>query len=154
MNDFNPVDLLEKLRSGMECKTAEHTERLGYALAQQLPADTWLALRGDLGAGKTTLVRGTAKALGITSAITSPTYTIFNLYQGSRQLMHMDAYRLENAHGMDALMVEEFLSSPYLAIVEWPDRIADWLPSNTVWLDITIQADGVSRSVRRVSLPC
>lgn len=145
--------LLTRLAEGIRCVHAEDTQSLGAELARTLPADSWIALRGDLGAGKTTLVRGLALELGIQHPITSPTYTIFNLHQGHKQLMHMDAYRLSGAGSMDALMLEDFLLSPFIAVVEWPDNIAAWLPADTLWLDIVIESDQQTRTVRSIHPP-
>ncbi|HBR95114.1 MAG TPA: tRNA (adenosine(37)-N6)-threonylcarbamoyltransferase complex ATPase subunit type 1 TsaE, partial [Opitutae bacterium] len=88
------IDLLEQLRSGIRSQTANETEALAGRVAALLPPDAVLALHGDLGAGKTTFVRGLARAWDIQEAVTSPTYNLYTIYQGSRQLIHLDAYRL------------------------------------------------------------
>ena len=116
---------------------------LATALAQVLPIDTTLALHGDLGVGKTTFVQGLARGLGITDPITSPTFTLYNLHRGPKwQLAHLDAYRLSGAGQLDALMLDDFLVSPYCLAVEWPEHVAAWLPPETLHLDLSIAADG------------
>ncbi|NDV63462.1 tRNA (adenosine(37)-N6)-threonylcarbamoyltransferase complex ATPase subunit type 1 TsaE [Puniceicoccales bacterium CK1056] len=117
------MSILEELKAGICTGSAEETEALGARLAQALPDDVALALSGDLGSGKTTLVRGIAHGLGIRKSVTSPTYNIYTIYQGRRQLVHMDAYRLSDAHELDTLSIAEFLASPFLIAVEWPEHI-------------------------------
>lgn len=134
-------DLLEQLRSGIRSQTAAETEALASRLAALLAPDTVLALHGDLGAGKTTFVRGLARAWGIQEAVTSPTYNLYTIYQGERQLIHLDAYRLESGADLDALMIEDFLKSPWCFAVEWPERIPDALPEDTWHLYLTINKD-------------
>lgn len=118
--------MLEKLKQGILSKSPEETEAVGAALVKDLPENVALALSGDLGAGKTTLVRGIARGLGIQSAVTSPTYTVYTMYEGDRQLLHMDAYRLADAHELDSLTIDEFLVEPYLIAVEWPENVPDF----------------------------
>jgi tRNA threonylcarbamoyladenosine biosynthesis protein TsaE len=117
------MDVLEELKNGVITASPEETEALGARLAVALPENSAVALSGDLGSGKTTLVRGIARGLGISHAVTSPTYTIYTAYAGERQLLHMDAYRLSDAHELDSLTIEEFLKPPYLIAVEWPGHI-------------------------------
>lgn len=117
------MTILDKLREGLTTASAEETESIGAELAAALPDNAAVALAGDLGSGKTTLVRGLARGLGIRAAVTSPTYNIYSLYKGSRQLLHMDAYRISGVHALDSLTIEEFLSPPFLIAVEWPENI-------------------------------
>lgn len=128
------MSILGRLETGITSPTAATTIELARELAATLPIDSVLTLSGDLGAGKTTFVKGLASAWGITATITSPTYNIFTLYQGDRQLVHMDAYRLNGADAVDALMLEEFLRSPYCLVIEWPEKIAAWIPSDAIHL--------------------
>jgi tRNA threonylcarbamoyladenosine biosynthesis protein TsaE len=125
------MDILEELKRGIITASAEETEAIGLRLARVIGIDTALALSGDLGSGKTTFIRGLARGLGITADVTSPTYTIYTIYQGDRQLLHMDAYRLTNAHQLHSLAIDEFLKSPYLIAVEWPDNIPSFFDDYT-----------------------
>jgi tRNA threonylcarbamoyladenosine biosynthesis protein TsaE len=130
------------LRAGLVTASAEATRALGRSLAEVLPVDSVLALHGDLGVGKTTFVQGLAEGLGVLDPVTSPTFNIFTLYQGQhRRLIHLDAYRLDDAAGLDSLMLEDFLLPPWVLAVEWPERIAAWLPSDTWHLDLGITPD-------------
>ena len=136
------MSIFAKLRAGVTTSSAEESHALAEEFARALPADTTLALRGDLGVGKTTFVQGLARGLGVTDPVTSPTFNIFTLYKGaSRTLVHMDAYRLESDRQIDALMLEDFLVSPWILAVEWPEKIAAWIPANALHLDLGITTD-------------
>lgn len=132
------MSIYAKLRRGVSTASAEETEALATELAEALPADTTLALHGDLGVGKTTFVRGLARGMGITDSVTSPTFSIYTLYRGKRTLVHLDAYRLETAQEIDDLLLEDFLTSPYCLAIEWPEKIASWVPENALHLDLGI----------------
>lgn len=135
-------DVVDELRRGIATASAEETQAVARRLAAVLPRDVVLALHGDLGVGKTTFVQGLARALGVTQAVTSPTFTIFNLYQGrERTLVHLDAYRLNGAAELEALMLEDFLRSPWCLAVEWPENVAEWLPATAWHLELGIAAD-------------
>jgi tRNA threonylcarbamoyladenosine biosynthesis protein TsaE len=124
--------------------SAEETRALAAAFASGLPADATVALHGDLGAGKTTWVQGMATGLGITEPVTSPTFTIYNLHRGrGRMLAHLDAYRLGTAQEADALLIEEFLVSPWCLAIEWPERIPSWVPVTAWHLHLAVGADGL-----------
>lgn len=130
--------IIDQLKQGLLCYSAEQTQAAAAALTDYLPDEAWLALYGDLGTGKTTFVAGLARALGILQPVTSPTFAIFNLYQGSRQLVHVDAYRLQSAQEAEELLLEEWLCSPYCVAIEWPERLGDALPSEAWKLHFSI----------------
>jgi tRNA threonylcarbamoyladenosine biosynthesis protein TsaE len=135
-------DFLSELQHGICSHSASETETWAAKLATKLPPDSVVALHGDLGAGKTTFVRGLARAWGIDEAVTSPTFNLYTIYRGEeRQLIHLDAYRLESGADLDALMIEDFLQSPWCFAVEWPECIPDALPENTWHLFLTILDD-------------
>lgn len=125
---------------GVVTASAAETQALAAELATALPPEVTLALHGDMGVGKTTFVQGLAQGLGVAGRVTSPTFAIFSVHQGStRSLIHLDAYRLENERQIDALLLEEFLISPYCLAVEWPEKIAAWLPADTWHLVLSIE---------------
>ncbi|MCH2156809.1 MAG: tRNA (adenosine(37)-N6)-threonylcarbamoyltransferase complex ATPase subunit type 1 TsaE [Opitutales bacterium] len=132
-------DLLAQLEAPTHLKNAEMTETLGRELADQLPFDHVLALSGDLGSGKTTFVRGLASGLEIRQGIHSPTYNIFSIYFGGRQLLYMDAYRLRSTDDLDALDIDSLLTSPFLWVIEWPEMIADAIPDDATRLRLWIE---------------
>jgi tRNA threonylcarbamoyladenosine biosynthesis protein TsaE len=133
MDSSSPAELFTQLRKGLLSTSVEATEAVGAGLAAALPEDAALALSGDLGSGKTTLVRGLARALKIKETVTSPTFTIYALYEGERQLLHMDAYRLERESDLDSLMLDDFLKSPFLAAVEWAEKIPGFFTDLPTW---------------------
>lgn len=133
--------LFEQLKAGVCSRSAAETEALAAKLAAVLPVNSVLALHGDLGAGKTTFVRGLARAWDIQENVTSPTFNLYTIYKGERQLIHLDAYRLGSGADLDALMIEDFLISPWCFAVEWPERIPDALPEDTWHLYLTINED-------------
>ncbi|MDR2302966.1 MAG: tRNA (adenosine(37)-N6)-threonylcarbamoyltransferase complex ATPase subunit type 1 TsaE [Treponema sp.] len=119
--------------------SAEETIALGEKLAAALPAGSIVALNGGLGAGKTTLVKGIARALGIEAEITSPTYTIISEYEGKIPLYHIDAYRLAGDEDFFSIGGTEVLSrGDGLALIEWSEKISRSLPSGSINVEIEI----------------
>ena len=119
------TSICARLRAGVVTDSAEETRALAAAFAAALPADSTLALHGDLGVGKTTFVQGLAHGLGVVGAVTSPTFNIFTLHRGPTNLLHLDAYRLEHARQIDDLLLHDFMISPWCLAVEWPEKVAD-----------------------------
>jgi tRNA threonylcarbamoyladenosine biosynthesis protein TsaE len=133
------MTIVGKLKQGITTDSAGQTRDVAAELADFLPPDVILALHGDMGVGKTTFVQGLARGLGVAGQVTSPTFAIYSVHQGTpRKLVHLDAYRLENDHQLEALLLEEFLVSPYCLAIEWPEKIAAWLPAGTLHLDLSI----------------
>jgi tRNA threonylcarbamoyladenosine biosynthesis protein TsaE len=142
------MSICARLRAGVTTETAEETRALAAEFAATLPPDTTLALHGDMGVGKTTFVQGLAQGLGVHEHVTSPTFAIYSVYRGAgRALVHLDAYRLENEHQIESLLLDEFLVSPWVLAVEWPEKIAAWLPAGTRHLTLSI-VDGDRHHVR------
>jgi tRNA threonylcarbamoyladenosine biosynthesis protein TsaE len=100
------------------------TEALGEAWGRTARRGLVIALSGDLGAGKTALVRGLARGLGCTSRVHSPTFTLVNVYEGGRlPLIHLDLYRLETPEQIHGAGVDEYLQPDGVAVIEWAERI-------------------------------
>jgi tRNA threonylcarbamoyladenosine biosynthesis protein TsaE len=133
--------ILQRLYQGATTETADETVQIAHDFATVVPENQVLALHGDLGAGKTTFIRGLAQAWNIPESITSPTFNLYTIYQGVRQLVHLDAYRLGSGAELDALMIDDFLSPPWCLAVEWPERIAEELPDNAWHLYLSIDPD-------------
>ena len=143
------MNILKRLKAGVLTASAPATETLATALAAQIPEDHTLALYGELGAGKTAFIRGLARGWKINEPVTSPTYNILTLYHGERNLVHLDAFRLESEKEVEDLMIDEFLFSPYCLAIEWPENLGNWL-SNTHWkLKLEIR-DNSKRFIRMV----
>jgi tRNA threonylcarbamoyladenosine biosynthesis protein TsaE len=140
VTSYGPT-ILERLRAGVTTAAAEETRALAAELAAALPPAATLALHGDLGVGKTTFVQGLARGLGIREMVTSPTFNIFTLHRGPTNLLHLDAYRLEGAREVDDLLLTDFMIPPWCLAVEWPEKIAAWLPEGTLHLELGITPD-------------
>lgn len=105
----------------VETNSSAETEALGARIAERLRAGDVVLLSGELGAGKTTLVRGACRALGFSGPVTSPTFTIGQRYQGGRlPISHLDLYRLQTLEGEDPALLDDYLGPDGVAFVEWP----------------------------------
>jgi len=93
-------------------------------------------LRGELGTGKTTIVRGAARALGVAGPVTSPTFTLAQRYEGRVPVAHLDAYRLGSADDEELGLALETIGEDAVAFVEWPDALAEGLPPARLEIDI------------------
>lgn len=104
------------------------TEKIGYELGRELLPNDFVALFGDLGSGKTVLVTGIARALGIDGHITSPTFSLINEYKGKLPLYHFDVYRLEGGEGLFDIGFDDYIENGGVCAVEWSENIEDFLP--------------------------
>jgi|SRR5919202_5429175 tRNA threonylcarbamoyladenosine biosynthesis protein TsaE len=100
--------------------SAAETEAAGGELAAGLRAGDVVLVSGELGAGKTTFVRGAARALGVRGPVTSPTFEIGHLYAGRLEVAHLDLYRLPTLAGEDPALLDDYLTPDRVAFVEWP----------------------------------
>ena len=120
------------------------TANLAAELAAELPKGTVIALYGDLGAGKTVFSRAFAKAIGVKENVSSPTYTIIQEYPltDGGYFYHLDLYRIKNSRDALAFAVDEYLNdSNSYALLEWPERIEDILPPETLVINIKHLSD-------------
>jgi tRNA threonylcarbamoyladenosine biosynthesis protein TsaE len=113
--------------------SAAETEALGAALAAELRPGDVVLVAGELGAGKTTFVRGAARALGVSKPVTSPTFTIGARYHGRVAIAHLDLYRLGgHLDAEDPGLLEDYLTPDAIAFVEWPDAAAPALEGRRI----------------------
>ena len=133
-------------------KSADETEALGAYIASLLDKKTsFVALYGEMGAGKTAFVRGFASVISPGSRVKSPTYTVVNEYRrGEIPLFHFDLYRLSSPEELDSLGFDEYVSSG-ICIAEWPDMLGDDLPENAVRCTSAASGKTNARSRRRES---
>jgi tRNA threonylcarbamoyladenosine biosynthesis protein TsaE len=100
--------------------SAAETEALGARLAKALGPGDLMLVAGELGVGKTTLIRGACRALGVTDDITSPTFTIGQRYRGRVPISHLDLYRLEGLESEEPGLLDDYLTPDAITFVEWP----------------------------------
>lgn len=132
----------------MLTKSATETEALGGELAEGLAPGDVVVVRGEVGTGKTTLIRGACRALGISEPITSPTFTIGHRYGGGRvAVSHLDLYRLDGLEDEDPALLEDYLSADAVAFIEWPAAAEPQLAGRRVTAVRLAHAGGDSRSI-------
>jgi tRNA threonylcarbamoyladenosine biosynthesis protein TsaE len=141
--------LSDPYRHGVECVTGspEETEALAARLAGQLRAGDVVAVSGELGAGKTTFVRGAARALGVQEPVSSPTFTIGHRYEAPVPVAHLDLYRLAGIDPEEWGDLEPYFDGT-VAFVEWPEHGGHWLPETRA----TVTLNHVDESHRQVSI--
>jgi tRNA threonylcarbamoyladenosine biosynthesis protein TsaE len=119
----------------------DQTQLIGSDLGRSTPAGTVMSLIGDLGAGKTELVKGLAIGLGYEGEVTSPTFTILHEYRGGRlPLFHLDFYRLREESELDDIGFDEYLKAGGVCAIEWGDKFPDRLPSDSIKIFFSIAA--------------
>ncbi|MEW6423499.1 MAG: tRNA (adenosine(37)-N6)-threonylcarbamoyltransferase complex ATPase subunit type 1 TsaE [Bacillota bacterium] len=143
---------LEEKRRKVVLKTssAEETFLLGERLGALMEPGDVLCVSGELGAGKTVLAKGLARGLGITAAVTSPTFTLINEYAGRLPFYHLDAYRLSNPAELADLGCEEYFYGAGVTLVEWAERVAEILPPER--LDVRIENVAGEANARQIRL--
>ena len=125
----------------------EETAALAAGLAARLEAGDVVAVSGELGAGKTTFVRGAARALGVTDPVSSPTFTLGHRYAARTPVAHLDLYRLAGLSPEEWGDLEPYFDGA-VVFVEWPEHAGDWLPAPRA----VVTLDHVDQSHRRVTI--
>ena len=125
------------------------TQNLGRKLGSRLTAGTVVALTGDLGSGKTSLVKGLGRGLGVPGDyhITSPSYTLVNEYPARHPLFHVDLYRLEGPDDFEDIGLYEILTGDGVVVIEWADKLGDGLPAEHISIHLLILGE-TSRKLR------
>lgn len=106
-------------------RSEAETEAIGEKFAQSITGGTVVAMYGDLGAGKTAFVRGMARGMGLSCRVSSPTFTIVNEYEGERELIHFDMYRLGSSDELFEIGWEDYLGRGAVCAVEWSEKVED-----------------------------
>ena len=120
-----------------ETGTPEETYELGMKLGKEAGPGQVYTLNGDLGAGKTVFAKGFAKGLGIDDTVSSPTFTILQVYESGRYpLYHFDVYRIADSSEMDEIGFDEYVYSEGISLIEWAEYIEDILPDKYIRVDI------------------
>jgi tRNA threonylcarbamoyladenosine biosynthesis protein TsaE len=126
--------------------SAEETEAFGAELFKSMPSKSLIFLQGNLGAGKTTLVRGFLRAAGYNGTVKSPTYTLVEEYKiGSRNLFHFDLYRVVDPEELEWIGIRDYFDQDSICFIEWPDKGKGFLPEPDKV--ITLETQGLGRSL-------
>lgn len=129
-------------------ESAEETEKIGMEIGRNAKNGDVIALSGELGTGKTALTRGIAEGLGITEDITSPTFSLMEIYEGSKTLYHFDLYRIEDDREFDNLCFEEYWENEGISVIEWAERASGRLPEAR----IQIKIEYINSTNRRITV--
>ena len=131
-------------------RSTEHTFLLGKTLGEAFIDGAAVGLVGPLGAGKTLLVKGIARGLGIEddAVVTSPTFTLVQEYSARLVVQHIDVYRLNTARDFVALGIDEMIANGDVVLVEWADKVREVMPESTLWITM----EPVDNTTRRISL--
>lgn len=120
-------------------RNAQETFELGKEFASVVGPGDVLVLCGDLGAGKTHLVKGLAAGLGVSTEVTSPTFTLIHEYPGSHlTLYHIDLYRLEDSAEALGIGLEEYMDSDGVTVIEWGDKFPELMPKESKWIRLRV----------------
>ena len=118
------------------------TEAIGRQLAAQIDVGSILALKGDLGSGKTLLVKGLVAGLGGSADVTSPTFTIVHEYRGGRvPVYHFDFFRLEDRQSVARLGLDDYFFGDGVSVIEWADRFPEFVPEQARWILFEIKSE-------------
>jgi len=128
--------------------SANETFSFAREFAKELEKKSVLALRGDLGAGKTIFTKGIAEGLGIKEEITSPTFSLMEVYDGDIPLYHFDLYRIENLYEFENLRFEEYWEGEGVSVIEWPEKAGELLPEKRIEVNI----DYIDENRRRITI--
>jgi tRNA threonylcarbamoyladenosine biosynthesis protein TsaE len=112
---------VQTVRVRADSGSAQETEQAGARLARDLLPGDVVLVSGELGSGKTTFVRGACRALGVIDTVTSPTFTIGQVYAGPVEVAHLDLFRLRSLAGEDPALLEDYLTPDRVAFLEWPE---------------------------------
>jgi tRNA threonylcarbamoyladenosine biosynthesis protein TsaE len=130
---------------------AAETEALGAELAAMIEPGDVVVISGEVGAGKTTFIRGACRALGIEAPVTSPTFTIGQRYEGGRlPVAHLDLYRLESLEAEDPALLDDYLEPGGVAFIEWPAVSAPALTGRRVR---AVRLDHAGGDRRQIEMP-
>lgn len=131
-------------------QSSAETLYLGERISGALRADDVAGLTGDLGSGKTCLIQGICRGLGVTEPVTSPTFTLVQEYTGSLPVYHLDLYRLDRIEEIEQLGLDQYFESGGIALIEWAERARPILPAGAI--DIRIDRDAASEDARRITV--
>jgi len=122
-------------------KSADETVKLGKKIGAFLLPNDVVALTGQLGAGKTTLIQGLAQGIGVKDYVTSPTFILINEYEGLIPLFHVDLYRLNDVSEVEDLGIEEYFTRDGACVIEWAEKLGELRPKQAHEITIKVNSD-------------
>ena len=135
--------------------SAEETEGVGRSLAEKLEKDNkkraFIAMRGEMGVGKTAFTRGFASHFGI-SGVKSPTYTVVNEYSGRARIFHFDMYRITDGDDLYSTGYDDYIESDGYTIAEWSENVEEYIPTDAIYVTISRVADNAD--ARQIEITC
>ena len=134
---------MEKISNGPEV-----TESIGFNLAAQIRTGDVITIEGEIGAGKTTFIKGVLRGFGYTGNVSSPTYTLINEYQSENKIIHIDCYREQDLNRWIDIGIIDYLNGDNIIIIEWPQYIKKILPIDT----INIYINHISEFKRKIKI--
>jgi tRNA threonylcarbamoyladenosine biosynthesis protein TsaE len=124
--------------ASFEVSCEEQTERIGQCFAQCLAESLMVCFQGDLGAGKTTLIRSILRALGVTGPVKSPTFSVVESYDEPQVIHHFDLYRLTDPEELEMIGFRDYLTTEALCFIEWPERASFLLSEADIRVELSL----------------
>lgn len=126
------------------CASIDSLSQVSESILKQFPAYKMILFKGDLGAGKTSLIKNLCKLLGVESAVSSPTFSLVNEYETSQNdiIYHFDFYRIKDVEEAFDMGVEEYFESGKICLIEWPEMIEEILPEKYLEVNISLKGEG------------
>ena len=134
-------------------KSAAETIELGRVLASQLKPGDVVAFYGDLGAGKTTMIKGVAAGLGVPDVVKSPSFVIVTEYAGRLPVYHIDLYRLDEKSDFESIGLDSYLDGSGVCLIEWAERAEKVLPGTAVRVRMNVEGQGRRIEIAGLSAP-
>ena len=126
----------------LQSDSPDQTMKIAKEFSEKVKEGDVICLRGDLGAGKTQFVRGFVQGFGFTgNEVSSPTFTVINEYRGEPSIYHFDCYRLEHFSEAVEIGAEEYFYGDGISIIEWPDKISEILPNDSINITIKVLSE-------------
>ncbi len=142
----------ETTKLTLHTKNEQQTIRLGELIGKSVEPGTIIALKGELGAGKTVFAKGIAKGLEVVEEPNSPTFVIMNSYMGRKPLFHFDLYRISSPDELFDIGYEECFYGNGVSVVEWADRLPEVIPENSIWVEFRVpkNIDDENKTIREI----
>jgi tRNA threonylcarbamoyladenosine biosynthesis protein TsaE len=141
---------MRNIQRSIVCEKAEELDLAAKKIIQFFPKSKIFAFHGELGAGKTTLIKSLCHELGVVDTVNSPTFTIINVYktENNEEVFHFDLYRLTSESEALDIGYEEYIYNDSYCFIEWPEKISNLLPSETIHIYLEVDSSNNFRTIR------